>query len=283
MDDSNTGRGRPRLAGPAARRRAPAGSDPGHLAAVAQLPAGPRSRPPRPGLVGPACMAGARRTAAVTPRPAADRGGRVPAALAVAYSAAGTGPAFGERGVRTAARPGDAGAARAERGLTRPRLGRAVLARRRASGACAAASTMRACRPRRVRRRGRRRLAGRARVRPERRRFYRSRFAPDPRGRAAAARERGCAWLLACRGCRSSSWCLALLGGGLICLLVINTTLGATSFQIDHLQQAVIRPSLDAAGPAHLQAEIGEQRQPAKIAQEAPQSRHAPPPPRAAA
>ncbi len=29
---------------------------------------------------------------------------------------------------------------------------------------------------------------------------------------------------------------LALLGGGLICLLVINTTLGATSFQITQLQ-----------------------------------------------
>ncbi len=59
---------------------------------------------------------------------------------------------------------------------------------------------------------------------------------------------------------------LALLGGGLICLLVINTTLGATSFQIDHLQQEVNARMLQAQ---LLQAEIGEQRQPAKIAQEA--------------
>jgi hypothetical protein len=32
---------------------------------------------------------------------------------------------------------------------------------------------------------------------------------------------------------------LAMLGGGLICLLVINTTLGSTSFEIDRLQQSV--------------------------------------------
>jgi hypothetical protein len=31
---------------------------------------------------------------------------------------------------------------------------------------------------------------------------------------------------------------LSLLGGGLICLLVINTTLGAASFEIDRLQQS---------------------------------------------
>jgi hypothetical protein len=39
---------------------------------------------------------------------------------------------------------------------------------------------------------------------------------------------------------------LAMLGGGLICLLVINTTLGATSFQIDHLQQVASARQLQA-------------------------------------
>jgi hypothetical protein len=37
---------------------------------------------------------------------------------------------------------------------------------------------------------------------------------------------------------------LALLGGGLICLLVINTTLGAASFEIDHLQQSATARTL---------------------------------------
>jgi hypothetical protein len=32
---------------------------------------------------------------------------------------------------------------------------------------------------------------------------------------------------------------LSMLGGSLVCLLVINTTLGASSFEIDHLQQQV--------------------------------------------
>jgi hypothetical protein len=59
---------------------------------------------------------------------------------------------------------------------------------------------------------------------------------------------------------------LAMLGGGLICLLVINTTLGATSFQIDHLQQAVNARALQAR---LLQEQIAEQRYPARIAQEA--------------
>jgi hypothetical protein len=49
---------------------------------------------------------------------------------------------------------------------------------------------------------------------------------------------------------------LALLGGGLICLLVINTTLGATSFQIDHLQQEVNARMLQAQ---LLQAQIAQE------------------------
>ena len=36
---------------------------------------------------------------------------------------------------------------------------------------------------------------------------------------------------------------LSLLGGGLICLLVINTTLGASQFRITKLQQIIVRQS----------------------------------------
>jgi hypothetical protein len=59
---------------------------------------------------------------------------------------------------------------------------------------------------------------------------------------------------------------LALLGGGLICLLVINTTLGATSFQIDRLQEAANAQSLQAQ---YLEQQIAAHEAPARIAQEA--------------
>jgi hypothetical protein len=36
---------------------------------------------------------------------------------------------------------------------------------------------------------------------------------------------------------------LALLGGGLICLLVINTTLAASSFEINRLRQGIVTKS----------------------------------------
>ncbi len=56
---------------------------------------------------------------------------------------------------------------------------------------------------------------------------------------------------------------LALLGGGLICLLVINTTLGATSFRISQLQGT--NASL-ATQEETLQQQIAAERSPAQIA-----------------
>lgn len=59
---------------------------------------------------------------------------------------------------------------------------------------------------------------------------------------------------------------LLLLGGGLICLLVINTTLGATSFRISKLQST--NATLSTQEQA-LQQEIAAQRSPAQIARRA--------------
>jgi len=59
---------------------------------------------------------------------------------------------------------------------------------------------------------------------------------------------------------------LSLLGGGLICLLVINTTLGATSFEIDHLQQSANAKALQAQ---QLQNQLATDESDAKIQQEA--------------
>lgn len=59
---------------------------------------------------------------------------------------------------------------------------------------------------------------------------------------------------------------LSLLGGGLICLLVINTTLGGTSFQIDHLQQSVNARELQAQ---QLQNQLAADESDARIRQEA--------------
>jgi hypothetical protein len=59
---------------------------------------------------------------------------------------------------------------------------------------------------------------------------------------------------------------LALLGGGLICLLAINTTLGATSFQIDRLQKLAKVQSVQVQT---LQQQIAADEAPAKIWQEA--------------
>jgi len=59
---------------------------------------------------------------------------------------------------------------------------------------------------------------------------------------------------------------LALLGGGLICLLVINTTLGATSFEIDRLQQTANARSLQEQ---QLQQQLASDSTPARIEQEA--------------
>jgi len=59
---------------------------------------------------------------------------------------------------------------------------------------------------------------------------------------------------------------LALLGGGLICLLVINTTLGATSFRITRLQSA--NASLSVQHQA-LQNAIANEEAPGQIARRA--------------
>lgn len=57
---------------------------------------------------------------------------------------------------------------------------------------------------------------------------------------------------------------LALLGGGLVCLLVINTTLGASSFRITQLQRT--NSSL-MQQQRTLQGEIAGEKTPANIAQ----------------
>ncbi len=57
-----------------------------------------------------------------------------------------------------------------------------------------------------------------------------------------------------------------MLGGGLICLLVINTTLGGASFQIDKLQQSANVRELQVQ---RLEEQIAADEAPAKIAQEA--------------
>ncbi len=59
---------------------------------------------------------------------------------------------------------------------------------------------------------------------------------------------------------------LVLLGGGLICLLVINTTLGATSFRISQLQRT---GTTLATQEQALQQQIAAAQSPAQIAQRA--------------
>jgi hypothetical protein len=59
---------------------------------------------------------------------------------------------------------------------------------------------------------------------------------------------------------------LVLLGGGLICLLVINTTLGATSFRISKLQSTNATLSTQQQV---LQQEIAAEQSPAQIARRA--------------
>jgi hypothetical protein len=59
---------------------------------------------------------------------------------------------------------------------------------------------------------------------------------------------------------------LVLLGGGLICLLVINTTLGATSFRISQLQST---NGTLATQEQALQQQIAAEKSPAQIAQQA--------------
>ena len=59
---------------------------------------------------------------------------------------------------------------------------------------------------------------------------------------------------------------LGLLGGGLVCLLVINTTLAAASFQITHLKQG--NATLSQQQQA-LQQEIAKEQAPATIARRA--------------
>jgi cell division protein FtsL len=59
---------------------------------------------------------------------------------------------------------------------------------------------------------------------------------------------------------------LGMLGGSLVCLLVINTTLGASSFEIDHLQQQVAARSLQVQS---MQQQVAAEGSPQQIEQEA--------------
>ncbi|HEY2508071.1 MAG TPA: hypothetical protein VGI58_16265 [Streptosporangiaceae bacterium] len=59
-----------------------------------------------------------------------------------------------------------------------------------------------------------------------------------------------------------------LLGGGLICLLAINTTLGSTSFQISQLQHT--NANLAQQQQA-LQHQVSTEESPAQLAREAAQ------------
>jgi hypothetical protein len=59
---------------------------------------------------------------------------------------------------------------------------------------------------------------------------------------------------------------LGLLGGGLVCLLVVNTTLGATSFRLSQLQRANAKLSLQEQS---LQGKIQNEQAPDEIAQRA--------------
>jgi hypothetical protein len=59
---------------------------------------------------------------------------------------------------------------------------------------------------------------------------------------------------------------LVLLGGGLVCLLVINTTLGATSFRISQLQRT---GNTLATRQQALQQQIAAAESPAQIARSA--------------
>jgi hypothetical protein len=59
---------------------------------------------------------------------------------------------------------------------------------------------------------------------------------------------------------------LGLLGGGLVCLLVVNTTLGATSFRLNQLQRQNAKLSLQEQS---LQGKIQNERAPQEIAKRA--------------
>jgi hypothetical protein len=59
---------------------------------------------------------------------------------------------------------------------------------------------------------------------------------------------------------------LGLLGGGLVCLLVVNTTLGATSFRLSQLQRENAKLSLQEQG---LQGKIQNEQAPEEIAKRA--------------
>jgi hypothetical protein len=65
---------------------------------------------------------------------------------------------------------------------------------------------------------------------------------------------------------RFTALVLVLLGGGLVCLLVINTTLGATSFRISQLQSK--NATLTTQEQA-LQQQIAAEQSPALIARRA--------------
>lgn len=59
---------------------------------------------------------------------------------------------------------------------------------------------------------------------------------------------------------------LGLLGGGLICLLVINTTLGTAQFQINHLRQDIVTQSQQEQA---LQQQVATEESPVSIQKQA--------------
>jgi cell division protein FtsL len=61
---------------------------------------------------------------------------------------------------------------------------------------------------------------------------------------------------------------LGLLGGGLVCLLVINTTLATATFQINNLQQRNVTLSQQEQA---LQQQVADEQAPARIEQRARQ------------
>ena len=103
---------------------------------------------------------------------------------------------------------------------------------------------------------------------------------PGPAAAPAAARAAGAApGDLQCRRTAPTSRdplhparCSALLGGGLVCLLVINTTLAAASYRINNLQQSNAQA---AQRVQELQQQVATEESPGSIEQRALAARHA--------
>jgi hypothetical protein len=96
--------------------------------------------------------------------------------------------------------------------------------------------------------------------------------AAGPAAAPARARAAGAARDLHAAGRRPTSrtpfilLLLGLLGGGLVCLLVINTTLAAASYKIDNLQQSNATATQQVQ---ELQQQVASEQSPASIEQRA--------------